>query len=74
MPVAKRPKSPLRVVNKRIAEIARAMDPEGVETWAFLCECEDPDCVATVALTQARFQTAAKHGLCWPSGIKPKAG
>ena len=49
------------------------MDPEGVETWAFLCECEDPDCVATVALTQARFQTAAKYGRVSAEGHKPKA-
>ena len=71
--MAKRPKNPLRVVNERIAEIARAMDPEGVETWAFLCECKDPECVATIALTQARFQTAAKHGRVLAEGHKPKA-
>ena len=48
------------------------MDPEGLETWAFICECGEPDCVATVALTQAQFQQVARHGPVVAEGHGPE--
>jgi hypothetical protein len=42
-----------REVNRRIRDVSESWD--GDDALDFLCECGDPDCTATFALTRAQF-------------------
>jgi hypothetical protein len=49
-----------REVNKRIREVAGTFPANG--TLEFLCECGRPDCHATIALTEAQFDSFLNGG------------
>lgn len=42
-----------REVNERVVQVT---DPGGGERVDFLCECGDPDCTATIALTRRQYE------------------
>ena len=45
-----------RSVNERVRELATSMSSSEPETVAFVCECGDSDCAATVELTIAEYE------------------
>jgi hypothetical protein len=57
----------LREMNERVVDFARSHDDEyGVHD--FRCECGDPSCTETVALTVAAYMEWANQGLVLAEG------
>ena len=48
-----------RVVNERIEEITQAQRSEWSE---MLCECADPDCLATIEVSVDEYEATRAHG------------
>jgi hypothetical protein len=49
-----------RDVNERIEELTIADAVPTSETWEFLCECADTECVATISLTYDEYEAVRR--------------
>lgn len=49
-----------REVNERVRELNETLEPH-VEYGTWVCECDDPACLARIAMTQAEYAELRAH-------------